>query len=258
MTKDILNETVLKKLLKKQADGMQITVLDSCPSTNTYARQLAIKDPLQTAIVAARNQTAGRGRLGRSFFSPDGTGIYCSFLVPTTTALTDSLSLTCAASVAIMRAIRNLTGQQTEIKWVNDLLLNEKKVCGILTEAVTMGEHTSLIVGIGVNLRPMKFPPELEPVAGTLNQPTLSRAQLIAEIALGLLPFLNDPHDRSWLDDYRRHSCVFGKEILCIKNGISVPCIAEEIDENGRLIVRYPDESREILHSGEISIRFRH
>ncbi len=257
MTNDTLNTTVLQEKLEKLANGMQIHVLDCCPSTNTLAKELALSDPDRTALIVAHSQTNGRGRQGRSFLSPDGTGVYVSLLFPITGDLSSSLTLTCAASVAVMRAIRALTGLQAQIKWVNDLLLNGRKVCGILTEAVTMGEHTSLVVGIGINLRPMSFPKELENIAGTLNQPTLPRADLISEIVAELLPYVQDPSDQSWLDDYRRHSCVLGKEILRIQNGASLPCTAQAIDERGRLLVRYPNGAEELLQSGEISIRFQ-
>ena len=255
MTKDILNETELNDRLQKKNCNIRALVLEECVSTNTLARQIAIDTPNESALIVARRQTGGRGRMGRSFHSPAETGVYFSILFPQKGALSDALGITCAAAVAVMRAILSTTGIQTKIKWVNDLLLDEKKVCGILTEAVTMGDRSSLIVGIGINLRPMEFPAELADIAGSLNQTDLPRAELIAEITANLLPYLQNTSDNRWLEDYRRHSCVLGKEILRIENGVSKPCIAEELDHRGRLAVRYSDGSREILQSGEISIR---
>ena len=257
MTKDLLNEAELNHRLKEKSCNIRALVLEECVSTNTLARQMAIDSPDEAALIVAHRQTGGRGRMGRSFHSPAETGIYFSVLIPQKGALSDALGLTCAASVAVMRAIFATTGMQTQIKWVNDLLLDEKKVCGILTEAVTLGDRTSLIVGIGVNLRPMEFPKELSDLAGSLNQSDLPRAELIAHITANLLPFLQNTADDSWLEDYRRHSCILGKEILRIENGISKPCVAEEIDHRGRLVVRYPDGTLEVLQSGEISIRPR-
>lgn len=194
--------------------------------------------------------------MGRQFYSPEDIGVYFTILFPVRGELSETLGITCAASVAVMRAIRSKTNLQTEIKWVNDLLLGGKKVCGILTEAVTLGERSWLIVGIGINLRPTQFPKELEETAGSLNQATLPRAELIAEIAGELLPYLNDPNNRAWIDEYRQFSCVLGKDILRIENGISTPCRAESIDDRGRLTVRHTNGELEILQSGEISIRF--
>ena len=254
MIQDPLNQDILSNTLKPLFEDIQIHVLDSCDSTNTIARELALAG-VDTALVVANQQTAGRGRMGRQFYSPDGVGIYLSLLFPVRGELADALSVTCAASVSVMRAIKSKTNLQTEIKWVNDLLLDGKKVCGILTEAVTLGAQHWLIVGIGINLRPTVFPKELETIAGSLNQPTLSRAELITEIMRELLTYLNDPKDRSWLSEYRRYSCVLGREILRIENGISTPCLAESIDDCGRLTVRHANGASETLQSGEISIR---
>lgn len=258
MTKhDALNESVLRDILEKHAHGMQIQTLSECTSTNTLAKELAVSHHGTAALIAADRQSAGRGRMGRSFHSPTGTGVYFSLLFPVKGALSAAVSITSAASVAVMRAIRETTGRETKIKWVNDLLLDGKKVCGILTEAVTVGDQASLVIGIGINLRPAVFPKELENIAGTLDEPDLPREELIARIVAELLPFLNDPQNREWLEDYRLHSCVIGKEILRIENGVSSPCYAEGIDEDGRLLVRHPDGRSEALQSGEISVRVK-
>lgn len=257
MTKDLLNETALNECLQKRSCSIPSMVLEECASTNTLARQMAVDNPDRSALIVAHRQTEGRGRMGRSFHSPDGSGVYFSVLHPQKGALADALGITCAASVAVMRGILSATGIQTRIKWVNDLMQNGKKVCGILTGAVTMGEQTALIVGIGINLRPMEFPPELSQIAGSLNQDTLPRSELIAEITANLLPFLQNTADNSWLEDYRRHSCILGKELIRIENGISKVCTAEEIDQRGRLAVRYSDGTRQLLQSGEISIRMK-
>ena len=258
MTKhDALNESVLRELLGKHAHGMQILTLSECASTNMLAKELALSQHGVSALIAADRQSAGRGRMGRSFHSPAGTGVYFSLLFPVEGALSSAVSITCAASVAVMRAIRATTGRQTEIKWVNDLLLDGKKVCGILTEAVTVGAQTSLVIGIGINLRPAVFPEELKNIAGTLADPDLPREQLIARIVAELHPFLHAPQKREWLEDYKSYSCVIGKEILRIENGISSPCYAEDIDCDGRLLVRHTDGRTEALQSGEISVRVR-
>ena len=256
MNHDLLNESILRKTLKNCADGMQIAVLKSCSSTNVLARELAVEHPDTLALLVAEQQTAGRGRLGRQFHSPVGAGVYASLLYPLSAPLTSAVAMTCATSVAVMRAIRRVTGLQTDIKWVNDLLLEGKKVCGILIEAVTVGEKTSLVIGVGINLRPMEFPAELSEIAGTLGQTDVSRCELIAAVLQELLPFLKAPSDRGWLEDYRTHSCVIGREILRLKDGEALPCFAERIDENGGLWIRYPDGRQELLQNGEVSVRF--
>ncbi len=256
MIRDPLNQATLSHHLKRLSDDLQIHVLDSCGSTNTVARELALAGT-DKALVVANRQTAGRGRMGRQFHSPKNVGVYFSLLFPVRGELSDALSITCATSVSVMRAIRSKANLQTEIKWVNDLLLNGKKVCGILTEALTVGEGKWLIVGIGINLRSTVFPKELQESACSLNQDTLPRAELIAEILKELLPYLNNPADHSWLEEYRGFSCVLGKEILRIENGTSIPCLAESIDDCGRLTVRHKNGALETLQSGEISIRIQ-
>ena len=254
MISDSINQAILANALDPLCKNIQIYALDSCDSTNTFARELALAGT-EKAIIVANHQTAGRGRMGRQFHSPADVGIYLSILHPIQGDLSASLGITCAASVSVMRAIRRKTNLQAEIKWVNDLLLDGKKVCGILTEAMTLGQKKWLIVGIGINLRPSVFPKELAEIAGSLNQSTLPRIDLIAEIVKELLPYLNDPKSNSWIEEYRRYSCVIGKEILRIENGISTPCRAESIDDRGRLTVRHANGDLEILQSGEISIR---
>ena len=254
MIPDSINQAMLNLSLDPLSKDFQIHALDSCDSTNTFARELALAGT-EKAIIVANHQTAGRGRMGRQFHSPADVGIYLSFLHPIEGDLSNALGVTCAVSVSVMRAIRSKTNLQTKIKWVNDLLLDGKKVCGILTEAITLGQRTWLIVGIGINLRPSVFPKELAEIAGSLNQNVLPRVDMIAEIAKELLPYLNNPRNNGWLEEYRRYSCVLGKEILRIENGISTPCRAESIDDCGRLTVRHANGDLEILQSGEISIR---
>lgn len=254
MTHDPLNQTILRETLGDLIEGIELYVLDVCDSTNTRARELALGGT-DCALIVSSRQTAGRGRLGRQFHSPENVGVYLSLLFPVCGDLSDVLSITSAASVAVMRAIKRTTSLETKIKWVNDLLLDGKKVCGILTETITLGDRHWLIVGIGVNLRPTAFPKELAEIAGSLNQTTLSRSTLIREIVEELLPYLKDPQKQDWIEDYRRHSCVLGREILRIENGNFSPCYAESIDDRGRLTVRHPNGTLETLQSGEISIR---
>ena len=172
--------------------------------------------------------------------------------------LAGALSVTTMASVAVARAIRRLTGQTPGIKWVNDLYLDGKKICGILTEAVTDVETAtvqSLVIGIGVNIRTREFPPELAGIGGALQREDLSRARLAAEIANQLLPMVRDLGDRSYLEDYRRWSLVLGREVQVLIQGQAYPALAMAIDDRGGLVVRKPDGEELTLSSGEISLR---
>ena len=240
--------------LGAQFNSVTVRVFDEIDSTNTEAKRMVLDGFAGEALLVAHSQTAGRGRMGRSFYSPMQTGAYFSILHTLSTPLCDAVAITSAASVAVMRAIRTLAGIQTDIKWVNDLYYNRKKVCGILTEAVSAGESTHVIVGIGINLDTADFPEDLQAIAGSLNA-QIDTAKLIAEIYRQIAFYLKDSGNRDWLEDYRKHSMVLGRRVSWKDAKALQTGVAEAIDEDGALIIR--DENNKLirLHTGEISIR---
>ena len=153
-----------------------------------------------------------------------------------------------------VRTIRDLCGRQCEIKWVNDLLYQGKKVCGILTEMVTCGEKSAVLVGIGVNLRPAVFPPDLAEIAGSLGDETTPRADLIVQIAERMFAYLEHPAPEQWLEEYCRHSCVLGKPVAFLQGGVWQKATALDIAADGGLLVRH-DGKTEVLRTGEITLR---
>ena len=252
---DLFNQAELCRACGDVPD-LAVFAADVCDSTNLQAKEWLAAGNRGAALFASAKQTAGRGRLGRTFYSPEGSGVYFSLAYPLRCPLGDVVGITCAAAVAVMRAIRKLSGKQTEIKWVNDLLLNGKKVCGILAEAVTGENGTSVIVGIGVNLRPATFPPELKAIAGSVGDSLTPRTELIAAVARELLPYLQDPDRRDWLEDYRARSCVIGREIFIVRGSETVEAKAVGIDDGGGLTV-VSDRGAETLRTGEVTIRLR-
>lgn len=249
----------LQRMLDEQILNYPTEVFPTLPSTNLYAKELA-KKGADRALIVALAQTAGRGRMERSFYSPSGVGVYFSILHAVDIALADAVSVTCAAAVAVMRAIRSVCGVQTKIKWVNDLYYLGKKVCGILTEAVrdpNVSSQHALIVGIGINLRSATFPSELAEIAGTLGADSVDPSDLIAAVVDELSAFLEDPTNREWLEDYRRHSCVIGKEITWRCGDAVYTGRALDIDGDGALIVQNEAGETVSLNTGEISVRLR-
>ncbi len=233
----------------------RVFFFEACASTNASAKEWVKAGNRGKALFAAAAQTDGRGRMGRSFYSPPESGVY--FTIVKTCKPTDALNpvgVTCAAAVAVMRSIREKCGVSCEIKWVNDLLYRERKVCGILAETVTCGIDAAFLVGVGVNLRPAVFPPELEGIAGSLGVENTPRVDLIADLAGRLFDVLEDPSPEKWMDDYRRHSCVLGRKITFQREGIATEGIAQEITADGGLLVR-TGAGNEILHTGEITLR---
>lgn len=243
------------RTLGEQYPDLKICVFDEIDSTNTEAKRMIADGFSGMCLLLANRQSMGRGRMGRSFYSPGQTGAYFSILYPAPAALDTAVTVTAAAAVAVMRAVRGLTGVQTEIKWVNDLYLKEKKIAGILTEAVTASEGTHVIVGIGINLSTADFPRELSSIAGSLGASEVSAAEMAAESFRQLYPFLLNPGDRSWIGDYRSCSCVLSKQIQW--NGENGPCEgrAVGIDEDGALLVEASNGSIIRLFSGEISLK---
>lgn len=242
-------------------EKISICSFESLDSTNNEAkRQLAAGGLAQEQVllITAEEQTAGRGRLGRSFYSPFGTGIYMSFVFTASASLTDAVGITSAAAVAVVRAVKRLTGKAVQIKWVNDIFLDGKKICGILTEAVTSLESSraqQIVVGIGINCATVDFPEQMGGIAGSLKGTDVRGCALCAAVTEELYDFIGQLSQRPWMEEYRTASLVLGKEILCIQGEHTFPAVAEEIDETGGLIVRCVDGTRKALHSGEVSVR---
>lgn len=250
--KDLFNAQTLKTSCRCLPED-RVFFYEECASTNDLAKAWVGENHAGGALFAAAAQTAGRGRMGKSFYSPPESGVYFT-LVQIFDHSQNPVGVTCAAAVIAMRAIRKLCGIQCEIKWVNDLLYRGKKVCGILAETVACGEETALLIGVGINLRPAVFPPELAGIAGSLENETASRAALVANIAEHLFAFLQNPTSENWLEDYRRHSCVLGKRVAFWKNGAQTEAVALGIGEDGGLLVRGAD-GEEVLRTGEITLR---
>lgn len=251
---DILNTALVQS---KLSDDIEVIYYPSVDSTNTQAKRLINEGKNNTMLIICDEQTAGRGRQGKSFYSPALTGIYMSFVTHPMTALKNAVTATTAAAVAVCRAVETLTDKKPKIKWVNDVYLDGKKICGILTEAVTDFETqtvTSVIIGIGMNIKTIDFPDDVEN-ASCLGA-NVKRADLIAAIANELYKINNSDYN-NFISYYRSHSMIIGEKINFIKNERVTPATAIEIDEAGGLVVQLENGEKLTLRSGEISIRKR-
>ena len=260
-----ISEDRLRSFLPERYENIDIMVYDTVDSTNLKARQLAAEGAEHGTTVIAGRQTSGKGRLGRSFFSPR-EGIYMSIIIRPSFDLAGMPPVTAAAAVAVADAIRSVCGKDAGIKWVNDIYLDGRKICGILTEGITdfeSGRIEALVIGIGINTSVKNFPKELLDTAGALEG-DYSRSELAAGIIRGTLDFVAHPENSTFISSYKQKSIVIGKNIKVYKGRYNispeddlpaVPATALDIDNDGRLIVRYGDGSREALSSGEISIR---
>lgn len=259
---DTLSRESIALYLDDPAQAERILVEPELDSTNNRAKQLALGGaPDQTAVFALR-QTGGRGRKGRGFFSPPG-GIYVSLVLRPSLAPEQSVLITTAACVCVCRAICKVTGAQPQIKWVNDLFLNGKKICGILTEAITdmeSGTIGSIVVGIGVNycLTQEEIPPELREVVGSVIEQGAAhppRGQLAAEILNQMAGLEQMVRTRDFIPEYRARSMILGCPVRVITPLGEYNAIAEDIEEDGALRVRKPDGQAARLRSGEVTIR---
>ena len=268
---DVLSAQGILPYLKHPEIGDHIQVFKTLESTNQTAKRLALDGAEPGSVVIAEKQTKGRGRRGRSFFSPSDSGIYLSMILQPRFDISKSVLITTAASVAVCKAIEKVCGIQCQIKWVNDIYYHKKKICGILTEAVTdfeSGHIEYIVLGIGVNYSTttQAFPQELKQTAGSLYESgitgEISRNRLIAEIINQVLELNENLESRSFLPDYKARSFVLGQEIRVFQTAASLSdpesaplADAIDIDADGGLVVRYRDGSVETLNSGEISIR---
>ena len=264
-----ISEAAVRNALPASLRGMDLFVCDVLDSTNLEARRLVLGEQCRTpAVVICRQQTAGRGRLGRSFFSPRDDGLYLSVVIRPDFDISRSSLVTVAAAAATSEAIDETCGCASQIKWVNDIYLNGKKVCGILTEATTdfeTGQIDSLIIGIGINTSERSFPPELKDIAGSVSEEGLNgheKALLAASVIEKVVRYTKDLTGS--MDSYRSRSLILGKNITVYTGKYRKdptqelggrPAFAVEIEDGGGLVVEYEDGSRQTLTSGEVSIR---
>lgn len=260
---DILSPQGIRRFLKPEYRDLDLTVLPTAPSTNALVREKANQGCPEGCIIIACEQTDGRGRYGRQFFSPGDTGVYLSLLLrPTAYSPQQATCLTAAAAAAMCQAMEAVTGQQPGIKWVNDIFLHGKKVCGILTEAAVgleTGTLNYMVLGAGVNLYPPAegFPDEIQSIAGSVLERSCPEAKnrLVGEFLNRFWDFYAHPECRTYLEDYRARSLAIGRNVTVLSAGKAVSAYAYGIDDDFRLLVRYENGDTEALSYGEIRIQ---
>ena len=233
-------------------------------STNADLKTLAKQGAPQGTAILAGQQTGGKGRLGRSFHSPEGMGIYLSILLRPDCAPTELMHLTCAAAVAMCDAVEAAAGFRPGIKWTNDLVYGHRKLGGILTELglSPAGRVDWCIIGIGINCRQKEtdFPEEIRDIAGSIAMVTgtdISPARLTGAMldALHRMDIRLLTEKEAILDAYRADCVTLGKEISVVRGEEIRHGTALSVDSEGALVVSYPDGSLEAVNSGEVSIR---
>lgn len=259
-----LSQTLLSQCCS--VPGLRFDVRETVSSTNTLLREQAEAGAPHGTVLLSAAQTAGRGRRDRAFFSPDGSGLYLSILLRPCLPVTEALLLTTCAAASVALAVEDLTGERAQIKWVNDVFLHGKKVCGILTEGAldgATGQFRYAVVGIGVNLLPPAggFPPELSDIAGAVFPAGTERPGLRERLAGAILErffsFYPDLRARPFFEDYRSRSLVLGQPIRVLERGNSRPATALDLTPDFSLLVREADGTVTALSSGEVQVRPR-
>ena len=240
-----------EKIKKYMKNPIPVRVYDSVDSTNNEAKRRAACDG-GVRLYAASHQTAGRGRRGRSFYSPADTGLYMTLALPIDRELSELQPVTCAAGAAVCEAIEDLTGRAAGIKWVNDIMLDGKKVAGILAELIgsDIGE-TAVIIGVGINLTTESFPAEFAERAGSIGE--VEPELLCAAVADRLIGYCGASGYNSVMEKYRSRSLCLGRTVSFIRDGKKITASAVGIDSSGGLTVEN-EAGRFTLNSGEISI----
>ncbi len=242
----------------------EIEVYETVSSTNTLLKEKAENGANHGTVLLAKEQTSGRGRLGKAFYSPSNTGIYLSILLRPDFSASESLFLTTAAAVATARAIEDACGKKADIKWVNDIYIDGKKVCGILTEASLNIETNHLdyaVIGIGINVcAPSEgFPKELQSIAtAVFDNPSDSQNKqslLVANLLNYFMDYYDDFRSKNYVDEYIRRSFILGKQIYVLDGNVQREATALEIDRDCRLKVRFMDGHEKWLSSGEVSTK---
>lgn len=259
---DILSSYSIKQHLKNP--HLDISVFSSVTSTNTILKEMAEQGAKEGTVIIAEEQTAGRGRTGKQFYSPKGTGIYISILLRPDIPAEESLFLTTSAAVATARAIEDVSDKRALIKWVNDIYLEDKKTCGILTEGafnVETGKLDYAIVGIGINvcIPDGGFPDNIKDIATAIfDKQTDSinkRSILIANLLDYFMEYYKDFKSKSYVKEYIERSMIIGKTITVIEGSKNSVAKAIDIDKNCRLKVQFEDGTTKWLSSGEVSTK---
>ena len=253
-----------KKILEQYlSQKLNITVFQELDSTNNYLKKLGSQGEKENQLVIALSQTGGRGRMGRSFYSPNGTGIYFSLLLHPEFSAEKSLFLTVMAAVSVAETVMKYNSNDVKIKWVNDIYIDGKKVCGILTEgAINANKMLDYaVVGIGINVVAPKngFPDDIKDIATAIfpgNTEKNIKEKIVADVVNKFLDMYNGI-DTDFVNRYKQYSYLTGKEINILSADNTRPATVIDITDDCRLLVKNENGEIEEISSGDVSVRLK-
>ena len=273
---DTLDGSRMERAINSSISSSQVSVklFDTIDSTMLEAKRLTADKKIHNTVIVTDQQTAGRGRMGRPFISPKNTGIYFSLIYSPEGGVKNPAVYTAAAAVSVARAVKKLYGAECKIKWVNDVFLDGKKICGILTEGVAnfeTGRIETAVVGIGINVRNSEFPPEIADVAGCIentpgiSQNRVSRNELVAEVISDLIKVYdgyssgNQNVTMEMIEEYRNRSLLKGLSVevnpVAGLSGEPYEAKVLDISPEAELVVQLKDGTVKKLFSGEVSLK---
>ena len=252
-------QSIYAGLSDELREKLKISVVSVVDSTNTVLKSEAENGGAEGTVLIATEQTAGRGRLGRTFFSPKNTGLYMSIILRPELTAAEALMITTSAAVSAAECIDSVADVTTRIKWVNDIYLNGKKVCGILTEASIDFESGGLnyaVLGIGINLTTSDFPDELKGIAASVSECGNDlRSQIASEFLNRFFGYYGNLSGCSFLSEYRRRSMLIGENITLIRGNDMFNGKVIGIDDEVRLVVELENKEIMAFSSGEVQLK---
>ena len=252
-----LSEQEIKQNLLDKYKNFNIQIFDVLSSTNDFAKNIINSNNfIHGTTIIANSQTCGRGRFARTFFSPANTGIYFSTILKKSLPIKDVSLITLISAIAVCKAIKKVTNLSPKIKWINDIYLNGKKICGILVENICNFKNMqseAIVSGIGINISTKDFPKNIENKAGSIMCNNLSRNKLIAEILNNLFDLSEDIYNKNIIEEYKSLSLVLNKKISYIKDNKIYTATAIDINDTGNLIVKGDNNNTSVLECEEVS-----
>ncbi len=259
MKVDLVEKTIKKHLF----NDVKLIVYDELVSSNITAKELAKNGENEFTTVVALKQTNGRGRLGRSFISNSENGLYMSIILRPEMEANKCVDVTALAAVAVSDAIESTSQKETQIKWINDIYIEEKKVSGILTEASFSGDGKSLdyvICGIGVNILPPQngFDDEIKNIAGAIFEneaPSEYKEKLCANIIDSFITYYKKLPQKAYMEKYKSKSSIIGKNVNVYRGSEVISGVALDINDNAELVVKKENGTMCVFNSGEARVR---
>ncbi len=258
---DKANENDIRKYLLPYAKNIIIETVNEVDSTNDEMKRRALQGEKEISLLIAESQTKGKGSKGRTFFSPENTGCYMSFLLRPGYTAEECTLLTTMAATATAESIENVSGQKAQIKWVNDIYIERRKAAGILTEASIAKVGNSLdyaVVGIGINIAEPEggFPDEIKNIAAAVSSSDAKiKNRLIGEVINRFIYYYRNLQKKEYLTEYRKRLFFLGEEISVIEADKTYTGKAIDIDDMCHLIIKTETGEKKTLFGGEISIK---